>query len=322
MSTIFDDNFSSYSPGFDPPTGWLENAALHGFVVDFGTMTGSSSATGFYERSGKGYQMGVSGNIVYLTTASPFASTTIVWASFGNPGQNGMPIMTVSNLPSGTNLNNIQDIAWLQTEGDGSVSIRAASTNGSAPASGGFVCANSPTQYTWVDTWHYLQLNLSLTALAVGTTGTFVTLDGTAFVDGTNVATVGAFVTNINVAGLAGPPYGNVIELSGNGWVGDIFASNGIYNGYGTNTTGTQSNYWPHPDYGSGSTGLMNAQVTQGVVEVGRFHTGADLAARMTQAVVEVPWTPGTSSRAVRMTQGVVEIILRSGGQGWVVYEA
>lgn len=312
--TNFDDNFSSYTPGSTNFNGWINNfqgIGQAGTCVDFSTMTGSSSATGFFEREGKGAFLPNVAIIFQDTTNTQVSVTQVVWAGWSN--SNNVPTIYVDNvnLSTGTSSNPTQfsNLGRVVVNSDYTMSFVVPSTQTGGSIYGGAVYVQTTeNQVVYPYTWQYFQCLFETSAITLlGTTYAQVACE--LAVNGTVVLNTSA-VTNINVISLytAPNPFVNQWRFQGGGgYIGDITS-------FIANTTATVPpiTTWPHPGT------PLQANITQGVVEV---MANANRAARITQGVVEIPQMP--SSRYARMTQGVVEIVWRSTPPvGWYVWEA
>ena len=305
-NTIFDDNFSGYSPGGSNITGFF---CPNGFVVDFGTMTGSSSATGFYERSGKG--LVCEGNpTMFHQELQEVPATEIVWAGWSGNGH--VPVISVDNvnLSSGTTSNPSQQFSLGQLTVNTDLTMSFLLSGGGIYSGLQYV-QTTVNQVVYPYTWQYFQAYFAFSPQIVISVGTVVVTTCVLAVDGTIVIDATG-TSNILVSGLwtkdADCNQWRFLTEFGNGYLGDIT---------GITATGTSTlppiSQWPHP----GSP--LQANYTQGVVELAAIPTLN--SGRITQGVVEIPAIP--TSRAARITQGVVEIIFRpSPTGGWLVYEA
>lgn len=331
MSIILAETFGTYTAGYSFPTSasapaWVTSVGVEqSEVVVFNTMTGSTPAPDFYERSGQGYQIG-GGDIEYFTGLGGTAKAcTVMWAEWNNASY---PILTVGY---GTN-SSIFELAKVLVEPDASVSIYINGTYGQAFA-GDFRVANSGVESRHLYAWEELQFNCVFGTFTPGgtDTNTYVQLStGEVWCNGQLICQCinQTMRTAIPGDGTSAPQpfatgwiWGQSAFLGVATYIGEVFISNGIYRGWGTNTAVSTGPYFPYAAYNGSGVGTMSAFVTQGVAEIPWLPSSAVRAARMTQGVAEIPWIPSTSTRNARFTQGVVEIIKRSGG-GWVIYEA
>ena len=90
-TTLWDDNFSSYSPGPGHPTNWFDLGG-NTQIVAFSTMTGSTQAPGFYEQTGHGLQLN-GDQLYYIDTHTGIQSAQMVWLSF-----NGVYDISIFNI--------------------------------------------------------------------------------------------------------------------------------------------------------------------------------------------------------------------------------
>ena len=309
-TTLWDDNFSSYPLGPGHPTNSFDPGGDTVFV-DFGTMTGHTSAPGFYEQTGHGLQLN-GDQIYYLDTSSnDVQSAQIVWLSFNgvfNISAYNVNLATFTGAFPGQG----QTIISCVLNSDYTIGLYVSSTLGSPVGSYPIAC--STQQVFFSNTWQMWQLNIETGQIVVLGTS-YLTVAGTLALEGTQVC-IGTTTTNINVSTLyLGEPYINQYGLGG--------APGGYSLGYFGNFTGITGT--PLPPFGTWPHPLMpDAYYTQSVAEwIGTPDTSVRQA-RMTQGVSEVIKLPSSSSRYARMTQGVVEVILRfppSLGY-WLVYEA
>lgn len=316
MSTLtnFDDNFSEYTPGSTNINGFINNfqgIPQNPTIVNFGTMTGSSSATGFFERSGQGASC--NGNVVFqdINNQNDVTATLVTWAGFSN--FTNIPVLFIDNvnLATGTSSNPPQffNLAGLTVNSDYTMSFILPSTNTGGLFSGAAYIETTEQQVVFPYTWQYFQVLFGISSITLSGT-IFVKVSCNLGVSGTSVLN-GTGVTALPVTNLwtSPAPVVNQWRFAGGGYLGDITS-------YVANGTSTLPPFgtWPHP-----ATPLQ-ANYTQGVVELGKVSTIN--TSRMTQGVVEIPSIP--SLRYARMTQGVVEIvgILNRPPGGWWVYEA
>lgn len=302
---LFGDTFSSYSPGYDGPfNGGVFDAGGVGDVVNFGTMTGSSSATGFYERLGKGYAYnGAGGPLVYQST-SGLTGFDVIYACFPGSNNAGVGVSCFcdnANLSSGTGTlpEAYTPLAGMIINEDYTVSFYASSQYGVGNI--GTSIANSIHQVIFPQVWQIVQNNYTFFPVAVNSTDTYIGVTGTFAVDGT-ICVTGTCTTNTLVSQTwLDEPVANQFRITGPGYIGEMF-------GY----AGSQT----IPYFPESALPNVNIRYTQGVVE---YAARQIPNLRMTQGVAEVMKYP---SRNLRMTQGVVEIILRRTAGGWVLYEA
>lgn len=289
---VFDDDFSSYSPGHDPPSGFIDDGFFPGQVVALSAYQG---------KTGNAYQFnGAGGQILWPAFGIFSQSTTIVWEMNTEQGQNTFPQVTVGN-GSGTSIG--QTLCFTQVENDKSVSIYMEGGTIGGPNQA-ILLSNSFEQVAWANTWAYAQLNVFLFPVPVGTS-TYVGVTANLWWDGVYVCS-GTNVSNILVSSL---PSATAVV---NEWL--FSCENAGYLGYiYADTVLETGGFFPHP----GSPRL--ARVTQSVLEMSR--RPAIRNARVPQGVVEITRVP--SIRRARIAQGVVEIIKRGGAGGeWIVYEA
>lgn len=308
MSTYFAETFATYSPGYDGPfnDGVFDGGTVfRGQVVDFGTMTGSTPAVGFYERLGHGFSFGLGHDgPLEWQTLTPINTMALVWAGFyGNDFAAAGPVsyLDIATLTSGTGIaQSYMNLAQMNINADFTVSLYLNSINGSP--TGGPV-ATSLSQVIYPGVWHYFQSNYSTFdfPIVVGTTTTlFIGITGTFAIDGTQIL-VGTGISNaIGTNQYTGGSFFNQIRFVGGGYVGEIY-------GYSAASMGT----FPNPGT------PRNLRYTQSVAEVVQNFQEPHL--RMTQAVNEVSMYPG--QRNLRMTQAVVEIVIKGQVVGWIVYE-
>jgi hypothetical protein len=308
-STIFDDNFASYTPGTDQINGFYDAGFFKGEVVAFSTMTGSSPAPGFYEQTGQGYLVNFGGVLSHEETTAQ-ASTQIVWAGFSN----STPVIALNNanLSTGTGslVNGSIPVCGMVVNSDFTISLTIASTNGANPYAGGVIIATTEEQAAFFQVWQYYQLNFAFSAVPIGTLS-YLVVTGTLAIDGIQRC-VGTGTTNIQPSSL----YTGQANI--NQWQ---FVSQG--GGWITNITGIVGSplpafsVWPHP------VTPLEALYTQSVAEPVKKQSSLTRPGRVTQGVVEPVKRPAPLTRQARVTQGVVEVILRRlPGGGWYIYEA
>jgi hypothetical protein len=317
MSTLFSDNFSSYTPGSTNITNFVwENGGSP--VVAFGTMTGSSSATGFYERSGQGLQI-IGGVINENIAVNSHSQVNIMhWGEDGANTFNGLQVCTFDNANLSTG---IQDnpsyisLVGFNINQDYTISFVALSTITGPPVySNGVYVVTSTEQAFFPNTWQYYQMTTLFNAVVIASSssgpaaGTYIGCSGTLAVDGT-VVLVGTVTTSELISALYPAGGLNVNQWRFPGRFGYLRFL-GDMSGY------TDADILPTGSYTFG-TSPIHTRLTQSVVEVSR--QPAERNARWTQGVVEIPRKP--AQRNVRWTQGVVEIIRRGTPGGWTVYE-
>lgn len=318
MSTLtnFDDNFSEYTPGSTNITGFINNwqgITQFPIIVDFGTMTGSSSATGFYEREGHGAFLS-NLSIVFqdINNQNDVTATQVVWAGWSGAGT-GIPMLYVDNvnLSTGTSSNPTQffNIGGVVVNNDYTMSFIIPSTNTGGIYAGAQIVTTTPQQVVYPYTWQYFQCQFNISSIVLSGT-TFVKVACTLAVNGTQVLN-GTGVTDLLLSVLWTSPNAvvNQWRFKGQGYLGDITS----YVANGTSTLPPLTT-WPHPGT------PLQANFTQGVLEQAAVPNINQ--SHFTQGVVEIPAIP--SLRYARMTQGVVEfvgIFARPPG-GWWVYEA
>lgn len=303
-STLWDDDFSGYTPGSNNVLNWYDpgNDAR---IVAFSTMTGSSQAPGFYEQTGQGYHL--SGDQIFYENLTAQDHTQISWLGWGSV-YNVAVFNANLSLGTGSNAAQGQLICALSLNSDYTMQLFVSSTLGSPI--GVFPIAVTPQQVWWPGVWQYFQLNIITNTVLVGGTG-FVGVTASLALEGTQIMS-GTATTNLDVASL---------------WTGLANFNQWTYggapgaNGYLGNFTGIVGSplpafgVFPHP-------GVPDAFLTQGVVEAMLMPDASVRQARVTQGVNELIKLPSSSVRQARMTQGVVEILLRSVPGGWFVYEA
>lgn len=316
-STIFDDDFSSYTPGSDSITGFYDQGFFKGEVVAFSTMTGSSQAPGFYERLGQGYAMSGAGGILsHEEIGGGAASTQIVWAAFGQIGVFGdrAPLAIVNNadLSSGTgsSVGPSTPLAGVLINPDLTMSLYISSTLGGSLFGGVGILDTTEQQVYSPFIWQYYQVNYTFFSVIVGTLGTFVAITGTLGVNGTQVA-VGTGTTTLHPSSLyTGASTCNQWQFfsAGGGIMADITGITGApLPGFGV---------FPHP------VTPRHSLYTQSTVELIKYPTPNVRHGRVTQGSVELVKLPPSTARHAHITQGVVEIILRRSPGGWICYEA
>ena len=301
MATIFSDNFSEYTPGSTSVTGFFAYGAME--ILDFGTMTGTTLAPGFFENTGQGVQ--VFGTMAHQET-SVYDATLVVWEGFSF-GSADAPMVVVGNANLGTSTGTaapVSIIGGLILNSDYTVSFYVTSTSsGGSPYSGGYYIATTEEQVVYPYAWQYYQAEFVFGMATTTNLGTVLTVTCTFSVEGTTVltgtATTGLVVSNLYL-GSAGC---NQWDFS-SGYLANI-------TGYVDSGSGLPTfNTWPNPS-------TPDAYVTQGVVELNAFNPSVG---RVTQGVVEIPTMP--TLRYARITQGVVEIVGRlTRAGGWMVYE-
>lgn len=316
MSTLtnFDDNFSEYTPGGTTMNGWINNfqgIAQNPVIVNFGTMTGSSSATGFFEREGQGAFLG-NLDIIFqdINNQSDVVATQVTWAGFAT--SNSVPVLFIDNvnLSTGTSSNPAQffNLAGLTINPDYTMSFILPSTNTGGLFSGAAYVETTEQQVVFPYTWQYFQVLFGLSSITLLGTS-YVKVACTLGVNGTQVLN-GTGVTALPVTNLWTSPAAvvNQWRFAGGGYLGDItsYVANG-------SSTLPAFGTWPHP------TTPLQANYTQGVVELAKINNTNP--ARVTQGVVEIPGIP--TLRYAHVTQGVVEIVGRfSVPNFWYVFES
>lgn len=307
-TTLWDDNFSGYSPGPGHPTGWFDPGGDTAFVA-FSTMTGSSQAPGFYEQTGQGLHL--SGDQIYYIDTSTLAvqSIQMVWMSF-----NSVYDVSAFNVNLATFTGQYpgqgQNILSCVFNPDFTMSLTVNSTVG-GPL-GSFPIAVTTQQVLYQNVWQMWQLDIQTTEIAlVGTT--YLVVAGTLALEGTQIAN-GTATTGIIVDNLyTQQPIMNQYSFGGAPGANGYLANFTGIAGFPPPPFGT----WPHP-------GTPDAYYTQSVAEwMGRPDTSVRQA-RVTQGVNELIKLPSSTVRQARMTQGVVEIVLRTVPSlgYWVCYEA
>jgi hypothetical protein len=303
-TTIFDDDFSSYTPGSNNITGFGFPFGPGGVVVDFGTMTGSSPAPGFYERLGQGYGLNGSPMVHQETTA--VSDTQIVWASFPplNNALLGFANCSIAvdnaDLAAGTGAGwSFTNLASVQFNSDYTISLVVAGTAGVLPF------ATTTQQACYLNVWQYYQVDFNFSQITVGT-NLVLQVIGTLAVNGTLMCS-GTGISNVLISSLpTGTPVTNQWRWTSGGILADITG----YVGVPLPAIGT----FPHP------AATIDALYTQGVVELARVPSVRH--GRVTQGSVELLREPSSSVRHARMTQGVVELMRRPVRGTWYIYEA
>lgn len=317
MSTLtnFSDDFSSYTPGTTNLTGWINNfQGLTQFatVVDFGTQTGSSSATGFFERSGHGALLNNEAIVFQdINNQADVVGSQIVWAGFSAGNRTPMIYVDNVNLSSGTSSNPTQfaNLGGLIVNTDYTMSFICPSTQSGGLFQGAAYIATTTNQVVFPYTWQYFQAQFLMSTILLSGT-TYVKIACTLLVNGTQVLN-GTGIPNINITSLWTTPTPAINQWrfsGGPGYIGEM--TNYIANG--TSTLPPIAT-WPAPGT------PLQARVTQGMVELAAKNDVR--AGRVTQGVVEIPAIPNL--RYARVTQGVVEIVARFFSPNtWYVFEA
>lgn len=317
MAVIFSEQFgtASYTAGTNFINNFYSGAdgnIGYGEVVNFGTMTGTTSSSGFFERLGQGWAFA---GVLTHNEATAVSTTAVSWAGmnivFGNP----KPMLTLlnANLSSGTGTSVISGtpIIAVVVNQDNTMSMVISSTNGESPYAGGAYIATTQEQVYYHNTWQYFSFSahFAQTIVTTGTvTSTLVACGGTLAVDG-DIVLVGTGTLNISPSSLwtTGANV-NQWQFIPGGWLGEMA-------GYtGTNIPSTLQGFFPFP-----ASPQPNSRFTQAAVEYIQRPTIRE--ARLTQGVAEIVQKP--SQRNARFTQGVVEIIYPiSNKLLWYVYEA
>jgi hypothetical protein len=311
MSTvIFDDDFSSYTPGtYSINNFYSSKGAATGEIVSFNTMTGSTPAPGFYERLGQGYVLSAQ---LRHEEASPSSDTQIVWAGWNS----SIPLIQLNNANisagTGSAVIGATPICSLAVNPDYTMSITIPSTNGQSLYAGGVIIATTDEQAVFDGVWQYYQVNFSIFPVILGSL-TYIGVSGTLAINGIQRC-VGTGTTN----GLVTSVYTGAANV--NQWV--FYFSQGQGAGFLADITGYVGaplpafSSWPHQGT------KIDALYTQSLVETAKLPDPSVRHGRVTQGVAELVKAPPTTVRHSRVTQGVVEVILRRTGGGWYVYEA
>jgi hypothetical protein len=307
-STLWDDNFSSYSPGPGHPTGWFDPTGS-ATIVAFSTMTGSSEAPGFFEQTGQG--LFLPGDALYrLDTPSTNSSVQVVWSMWGGFYGNSVPPLTLYNVDLSTYTGSWpgagNPLCWVTVNNDYTMSINARGTAGGTIGVYPFAITNDQVYFPKV--WQMWQLNAEIGSVSVDGT-LLVTVNAALALEGEEVCS-GFITTNLPLANL----------YLGNESVNQYqFGLN--QNMYLSNFTGIVGS--PLPPFGTfPHPGTPDAYYTQSVAEVMKMPDSSVRQGRITQSVNEIIKLPSTTVRQARLTQGVVEIILRPLPGSWQVYEA
>lgn len=319
-NVLFDDNFSEYSPGDQTITGFYNLAGCT--VVDFGTMTGSSSAPGFFERTGHGLTIPGTPAIKHQDI-NPVTNFEFIWSGFptGNSYINPQVTIANANLSGGTSSSaSAVKLCGISFNTDFTASFVCASTESGGLYSGSAYIATTEQQVIYPYTWQYYQAQFALSAQLVLGLGTVIVATCAFGVNGTLVLT-GIGTTGILLSDLwTDSAQMNEWQFGGGGWLGDMYGVTVT----GTDTlptigyrsgTSTVTSQWPHP----GSP--LDALYTQSTVETIKLPSFPH--SRVTQGIVEIPRRP--SQRYARVTQGVIEVIrpyTPSPPYYWTVWEA
>ena len=175
------------------PTGWFDPGGDTSFV-DFGTMTGHTSAPGFYEQTGHGLEL--SGDQIYYldTSTNGVQSAQVVWLSF-----NGVYNVSAFNVNLTTFTGSFpgqgQTILSCVVNSDYTMGLYVSSTLGSPVGSYPIACTTQ--QVFFQNTWQMWQLNIETGEVSLSGTS-YLTVAGTLALEGTQIC-AGTTTTNINV---------------------------------------------------------------------------------------------------------------------------
>lgn len=212
---LFDDNLQSYAPGSGFPAGFFGNGI--GFINQFidGSASPTPSPIGFYENAG--IYFAFFGTACAFPVNSSLASyftgtTTVAWWGF-TEGQTFFP------GPGSVQLASIDPVAFI---GPTLLSVEFQSDNSVSLVTPGD-SVNSLAQCFDFFTWTFFSMTVQF-----GTTGTYVTVTVSLYVNGQQLIAPTTLVSNILVSSLYNATPGINQWNFGNGYYGYLAATSGI----------------------------------------------------------------------------------------------